>query len=145
MKIAKTILTSLSMIIGLISCSSDDNESTNTPSTIMDKLTAGIWYLQNETQTITDSCERNTSYDYKDDNTLVVQAYYEDGSGVCQHQAEGNFTFEIDTDNNLLTATQIPNGATAVYDIIELTDDELIIEREFNGYVNTITFDRTAG
>lgn len=131
----------------LFSCnSSDDNDDGNQPTnTLFARLTNGVWYLQDETQTSTDSCERNTSYNFKGDNTLVVQGYFEDGLGVCQDLVPGNFTFELDSDLSELITTQMPNGTVSIYTIIELTSDVLIIEREFNGFINTITFDRTAG
>lgn len=145
MKAVKLIIGIVLVLSFFISCSSDDNNSNNPSNTFMDRLTNGIWYLQDETQATVNNCKRNTTYDFKRDNTLEVQAYFQNSQGVCQNQAEGSFTYEINSENNQLTTTQLPDGPTTIYDNIQLTDDEFVIEGDYNGLINTITFDRTAG
>ena len=68
-----TLLIALFIVITMtLSCSKDDSgDDSGTPNSVVEKISTGEWYLENESQKVsTSKCEKQTSYKFKNDENL---------------------------------------------------------------------------
>ena len=136
MKISNVLLGMLSMVL-ILSCSSDDDGSNgNNPST-RDLLTADTWYQESFTPGNFSACEKNTSFKFNTDNTIMVESY-DDGSGTCESQGIVESTYTL----NDLTITLILGGDTIVATINSISETMLSVTDDEG---STIIFDKTQG
>lgn len=145
----------LAIILSVIACSKDDsNDDTKTSTGIIDKITTGTWYLEEQKilyadgqtgNVITNDCARKTSYDFSEDKILVV-GLTDDGPGTCEYTWL-NYVFELHSDTDKITITQTPGGTPREYTILELAPDKLVLQIPTNSGKDklNITFDRMEG
>lgn len=143
------------IILSLTACSKDeDNDKAITSTSLIDKITMGIWYLEEQKilyadgqtgNVITNSCARKTSYEFSKDKTLVV-GLADNGSGACEYTWL-SYVFKLHSDTDKITLIQTPGGTPREYIILELTLDKLVLQIPTNSGKDklNITFDRTEG
>lgn len=139
MKLLKTLAVILMSILG-VSCSSDDDSSSDgnssTPTTAQ-RLTAGIWYLESKTPGGFTDCEKNSSFNFKTDNTIEVESFV-DNSGACESDGIINSTYSL-SNNNLI----IDFGGDSITATINDISSNTMTITDSDGDV--IDFDKTQG
>ncbi|ULC57940.1 lipocalin family protein [Flaviramulus sp. BrNp1-15] len=135
----KTIkhLSMLFVILFAFNCSSDDDSNSNNEQQTEDLLTSSKWYQESKTPGSFSDCEKNTSFKFNTDNSIVVESF-DDGSGTCQSQ--GTTTSSYTLNGTTLTITLGSDIITANIDNITST---MLTVTDNSG--DTIVFDKTQG
>ena len=131
MKTVKTIAI-LCLLFLTYSCSSSDDDSSETPST-ENLLTSGIWYLESKTPGSFTACEKKSSFEFKTDNTAVI-ANFEVNSGTCEAIQPVTGTYTLNGSSLVLTR----GSETISTTINSITSNELSL-------TDPILFDKTQG
>lgn len=100
----------------LSSCSNDDNPPAEVPPTVQEMLSSGIWYWQSSTRQIVSECNKQSYFNFIDDDTLLLENFAEDEMDNCN------------------------SGGIESIPYILLNDDEFQVEIEGELFVYTIDF-----
>lgn len=126
-----TIFVSLIIVSFLFfNCSSDDD----TPST--EQLLQNRWFLVSEevinppNLTIADNCQQNSYFDFGSNNLMVLELFL---GTPCESQ--GFQAFEYSLSANFQTITLNDSQNIDVWEIIEISNNQLILETNFGNRI----------
>ena len=128
----------IGLVLLSVSCSNDDDSSdSGDMPTTQELLTTGTWYQESKSPGDFTDCEKNSSFNFKTDNSLDFEAF-DDSSGPCE--SVGIVTTTYSLSGMTVTITFGSDVETAT--IVSISESTLVV---MDGSGDTITFDRTQG
>ncbi len=138
MKKVFAMMLALTVGLGMISCSSDDDNGGGPNYTVV-----GKWEITNYTVggTSVEDCSIEGMRQFKPDGTLIQEQFEEDENGVCVETENSPLIGTYTKSGNNLSTTI--NGTTKNYDLEFINESKFKITETYNNVDFVFTFTKT--
>uniref|UniRef100_UPI00404AF116 lipocalin family protein n=1 Tax=Gelidibacter sp. TaxID=2018083 RepID=UPI00404AF116 len=140
MKIFKILPFIALAILTLFNSCSKDDDSSSEPN-VEDLLLSGKWYFESRTNLILDICDKQSNWRFLPNGNYILE-YYHNADDGCEIYDSTEGIFEL-LSNETFSVTYEEN--TLVYDIVAISETELIVTATSGGMLITIVLDKNPG